>query len=106
MGTLLIRLNCGGQDSSLYRHPGRSSKATLDPSWASSFPSILVSRHPLDSFKVPHCLVQMLSGIEVRSSSLRYCHSRTSVYVRGANGLIGAVNFLVCKRVYFLLRTP
>ena len=63
IGIPLIRINCGVQDISLYKHLWRLSKATLDPSRSlfpltSLFPSAFLSSHwPVVLFEYSRRLV-------------------------------------------------
>ena len=88
IGILLIRVNHGVQDISLYTHSWRASKATLDSSKASFSPSASLSSHT--------DVVGYWDGVV----SLWYRCSRFSECTTKADGFIGIVGYLIHGRVY------
>ena len=85
---LLIRVNHGVQDVSLYIHLWRLSKATLDPSKASFSPSVSLSSHT--------DIVGRWDGVV----SLWYHYFHFSEWTTKADGFIGTIGSLIRGRVY------
>ena len=88
IGILLIRVNRGVQDISLYTHSWKASKATLDSSKASFSPSASLSSHT--------DVVGYWDGVV----SLWYRCSRFFECTTKADGFIGIVGYLIHGRVY------
>ena len=95
----MIKVNRGVQD----RHSWRPSKAHVGPIISFFLP---IGFFLLASFEYTYHLIQMSSSIEMKSLAYGIVIFMPPYVQVKLTGLLGPVGFLVCKRVYFVPKSP